>query len=84
MQADKLLIKKPLVSEKGTDLSALDKYIFLVHPESNKKQIKEVIESIYKVNVIKVNIVRNRKKGDSYKKAIITLQKGETIDVGHQ
>ncbi|MBU2101400.1 50S ribosomal protein L23 [Patescibacteria group bacterium] len=82
MQTSKLLILKPLISEKGTELANIDKYAFLVHSASNKKQIKEVLESIYKVDVVKVNIIRNRNKGESYKKAIITLKKGQTIDVG--
>lgn len=81
MPSSNFFIKKPLISEKGTDLAALDKYAFLVDPRANKNQVKEAIESIYKVNVVKVNIVRNRNKGDSYKKALVTLQQGQTIDV---
>jgi len=74
------IIKQPLVSEKGTDLGALDKYIFLTHANANKKQVKEAIEGIYKVHVTKVNIVKNEKKGHEYKKAIVTIKAGETID----
>ena len=74
------IIKQPLISEKGTDLGTFDKYIFLTHSEANKKQIKEAIEGIYKVHVTAVNIVRNKKKGHEYKKAIITIQQGEIID----
>jgi len=75
------IIRQPLISEKGTDLSALDKYIFLVNPSANKKQIAEAIESIYKVNVVKVNVMRNRDKAHEYKKAVVTIKAGETIDV---
>jgi large subunit ribosomal protein L23 len=73
-------IKQPLISEKGTDLSASDKYIFLVNPDSNKKQIAEAIEHIYKVHVVKVNVMRNRHKYHEYKKAVVTIKEGETID----
>lgn len=81
MQLQSKIIKQPLISEKGTDLSRLDKYIFLAHPNANKKQIKEAIEGIYKVHVTQVNIVRNKHKADGYKKAIITIKEGELIDV---
>jgi large subunit ribosomal protein L23 len=82
MPSDNLLIKKPLVSEKGTELAGLDKYIFQVRPEANKTQIRKAIESIYKVNVTKVNVIRNRNRAEGYKKAIITLRAGQVIDVG--
>jgi large subunit ribosomal protein L23 len=81
MPSDNLLIKKPLVSEKGTELVGLNKYIFQVRPEANKSQIRKIVESIYKVNVIKVNIVRNRNRAEGYKKAIVTLRTGQTIDI---
>ena len=75
------IIKQPLITEKGTDMSSLDKYIFLAHSDANKKQIKEALESMYKIHVTDVNIIRNRKKGHEYKKAIVTIKQGETIDV---
>jgi large subunit ribosomal protein L23 len=81
MPADNLLIKKPLISEKGTELVGLNKYVFLVRPEANKTQIRRIIESIYKVNVTQVNIIRNRKKEEGYKKAIVTLHSGQAIDI---
>ena len=77
----RLLIKKPIISEKATDISAAGKYVFLVHPKVNKKQVKELIEKIYKVHAVKVNIIRIQSKTQSYKKAIITLKEGETIDI---
>jgi len=75
------IIKQPLITEKGTDLGKMDKYIFLAHSGANKNQIKEALEGMYKIHVTDVNIVRNRKKGHEYKKAIITIKQGETIDV---
>ena len=86
---DKIL--SPIVTEKSTNLSEQNKIVFKVPNSSNKKIIKTNIEKIFKVNVTKVNIVnkqsrykvsRGRKvKVKGYKKAIITLKKGQTIDL---
>jgi len=81
MATDNNLIKKPLISEKGTELAGLNKYVFLVQPEANKTQVKKVIEALYKVNVTRVNIIRNREREAGYKKAIITLRSGQVIDI---
>ncbi|MBI2594754.1 MAG: 50S ribosomal protein L23 [Candidatus Colwellbacteria bacterium] len=81
MQLNRLLIKKPIISEKATDISAAGKYVFLVHPKTNKKQVKELIEKIYKVHIVGVNIIRIRSKSPTYKKAIVTLRTGESIDI---
>ena len=84
-------IRSPRITEKSTYLSEYNKIIFNVHKGATKKTIKKSIEKIFKVNVIKINtvtirekskIVRNRKAYKSgYKKAIITLKKGQTIDL---
>ena len=86
---DKIL--SPIVTEKSTNLSEQNKIVFKVPNSSNKKIIKTSIEKIFKVNVTKVNIInkqtrnkvsRGRKvKVQGYKKAIITLKKGQTIDL---
>ena len=86
---DKIL--SPIVTEKSTNLSEQNKIVFKVSNNSNKKNLKKNIEKIFKVNVIKVNIInkqsrnkitRGRKvKVPGYKKAIITLKKGQTIDL---
>ena len=86
---DKIL--SPIVTEKSTNLSEQNKIVFKVPNSSNKKIIKNSIEKIFKVNVTKVNIInkltrkkisRGRKvKVKGYKKAIITLKKGQTIDL---
>ena len=86
---DKIL--SPIVTEKSTNLSEQNKIVFRVPNSSNKVIIKKNIEKIFKVNVTKVNIInkqtrnkisRGRKvKVKGYKKAIITLKKGQTIDV---
>jgi len=84
-------IISPNLTEKSTSLSEFNKVVFKVNNKANKKLIKKSIEKIFKVNVIKINtvnirgkvkIVRNRKAYKSgYKKAIITLKKGQTIDL---
>tara|TARA_Y100001958_G_C21214497_1_gene539987 strand:+ start:882 stop:1175 length:294 start_codon:yes stop_codon:yes gene_type:complete len=86
---DKIL--SPIVTEKSTNLSEQNKLVFKVPDNSNKLILKKNIEKIFKVNVIKVNIInkqsrrkmtRGRKvKLKGYKKAIITLKKGQTIDL---
>ena len=52
---DKIL--SPIVTEKSTNLSEQNKIIFKVHNKANKKNLKTNIEKIFKVNVIKVNII---------------------------
>ena len=84
-------IISPNITEKSTSLSEFNKVVFKVNKKSSKKFIKKSIEKIFKVNVIKVNtinvkgktkLVRNRKTFKSgYKKAIITLKKGQSIDL---
>tara|TARA_B100000212_G_scaffold335596_1_gene307765 strand:- start:674 stop:967 length:294 start_codon:yes stop_codon:yes gene_type:complete len=86
---DKIL--SPIVTEKSTKLSEHNKIIFKVPSGANKKNLKNTIEKIFKVNVVKVNIInkqnrtkmtRGRKVSISgFKKAIITLKKGQSIDL---
>ena len=86
---DKILA--PIVTEKSTNLSEQNKIIFKVPSKANKKNLKSNIEKIFKVNVTKINIINKKtrtkvtrgkkvkKKG--FKKAIITLKKGQNIDL---
>ena len=86
---DKII--SPILTEKSTNLSGQNKIVFKVHKNANKKNIKSNIEKIFKVNVTKVNIInkqnrtkltRGRKvKISGFKKAIITLKKGQSIDL---
>ena len=81
----------PFVTEKSTNLSEQNKIVFKVPSGANKKNLKKSIEKIFKVNVTKINIInkqnrikltRGRKiKVPGYKKAIITLKKGQSIDL---
>ena len=79
-QLNSLIIKRPWISEKAVDMSALGKYVFLVDGKAKSHQIREAIEAIYKVHIVKVNIVRINNSDKNIKKAILTLKKGETID----
>ena len=86
---DKILF--PVVTEKPTNLSEQNKIVFKVPNKANKKNLKKNVEKIFKVNVTKINIinkqprkklVRGRKvKVKGFKKAIITLKKGQSIDL---
>ena len=84
-------IISPNITEKATSLSEFNKIVFKVSKKSNKKSIKKSIEKIFKVNVTKINIInkktlikitRGKKvKQKGFKKAIITLKKGQNIDL---
>ena len=86
---DKIL--SPLLTEKTTNLSEQNKVVFKVPASANKKNLKTNIEKIFKVNVTKINIInkqnrtkltRGKKvKISGFKKAIITLKKGKSIDI---
>jgi len=91
------IIIKPIVTEKQTQMSEkfANRVGFRVTPEANKLEIKKAIEDLYDVTVMKVNTMnydgkrksRNTKTGivtgkeSSFKKAIVTLKEGETIDL---
>ena len=84
-------IRQPIITEKATILSEHNKTVFKVHNSANKKTIKKNIEKLFKVNVTKVNIINTKTKKkvkqgklstkSGYKKAIITLKKGQSIDL---
>ena len=84
-------ILSPVITEKATILSEKNKVVFKVNMYADKKSIKKNIEKIFKVNVTKINTItikgkRKIVKGKSvkkktFKKAIITLQKGQSIDM---
>ena len=86
---DKIL--SPMLTEKTTNLSEQNKIVFKVPREANKTNLKKNIEKIFKVNVTKINIINKQNrtkltkgkkvKISGYKKAIITLKKGQSIDL---
>ena len=84
-------IRNPITTEKATILSEQNKTVFKVHENANKRIIKKNIEKLFKVSVIKVNIINQKTKiklkqgkksyKTGYKKAIVTLKKGQSIDL---
>ena len=85
------IIRKPIVTEKATKLSEFNKVVFEVASKSNKNEIKGAIEKLFSVKVKSVNIINikgkiKRFKGvlgkkNDIKKAVITLEEGNTIDI---
>ena len=84
-------ILNPVVTEKATNLSEMNKVVFKVNSSANKRSLKKSIEKIFKVNVVKINIINKQSrfktakgkkvKIQGYKKAIVTLKKGQNIDL---
>ena len=84
------VIKKPITTEKSTNLQQFNQYSFIVSKKSNSFEIKKAIEMIFKVKVNKVNTSILRGKGKTFKgqygfrkdmkRAIVTLVEGNTID----
>ena len=84
------IIKKPITTEKSTNLQQFNQYSFVVSKNSNSSEIKKAIEAIFKVKVSKVNTLILRGKGKTFKgqygfrkdtkRAIVTLNEGNTID----
>ena len=85
------ILKKPLVTEKVSNLNESGKYGFIVDQKANKVEIKKAVEEAFDVNVIKVNTMNSKGKSKRYgprptalktrKKAIVQLAPGETITI---
>lgn len=85
------VLRRPLITEKNTNLQAQNKYAFEVVPGANKPEIKNAIEETFKVTVTGVNVVnvpgRMRRVGrkqvmtPAMKKAIVTLKAGDKITI---
>lgn len=88
--AHRVLIR-PLITEKAANFGVLNKYAFVVAGNSNKVEIVKAVKAVYGVNPVNVNIIcvkgkavsRGRIKGrrSDFKKAIVTLKKGDTIQI---
>ena len=96
---ERLIIFKPVITERSTMLKETsNKYIFEVHPAANKRQIKTAVEKLFNVSVKEIRTARVRGKMKTVfmrqgrftgkrpdrKKAIVTLAKGDTIDIFDQ
>ncbi|MBA7627562.1 50S ribosomal protein L23 [subsurface metagenome] len=85
------VLRRPLITEKNTELQAQGKYAFEVAREANKPQIKQAVEKAFKVKVTAVNVVavhgkvrrvgRRQVLTPAWKKAIVTLAPGDKIEL---
>jgi large subunit ribosomal protein L23 len=89
------ILRRPIITEKSNyQAGDLNQYVFEVSIEANKQMIKDAVETVFDVNVARVNVInvppkrsrrwRNRRvkvRRSAYKKAIVTLEPGESIDV---
>ncbi|RVU20097.1 50S ribosomal protein L23 [Methylobacterium oryzihabitans] len=85
------VIVSPVITEKATNLTEQDKVVFRVAPKATKPQIKEAVEKLFEVKVKAVNTIVTKGKSKIFrgqrgqrsdvKKAIVTLEEGQTIDV---
>ena len=84
------VLRRPLITEKNTELQAQNKYAFEIAKEANKPLVKQAVEKAFKVRVTGVNVItvpgKTRRVGRqqvltrSWKKAIVTLQAGDKIE----
>ncbi|MBU4299279.1 50S ribosomal protein L23 [Patescibacteria group bacterium] len=85
------ILKSPHITEKATDLTQKNQYVFKVYPEANKIELKKAIEAIYGVDAVAVKIInvprKRRRLGKirgwrkGYKKAIVKIKEGQKIEV---
>ena len=85
------VLRRPVITEKSTELQAQGKYAFEVARDANKPQIKQAVEKAFKVKVTAVNVVmvrgKERRVGrrpvltQPWKKAVVTLQPGDKIEL---
>ena len=89
--ADKTLVLRPIVTEKATNLGAFNQYVFLVVAGATGPEVKKAVEATYKVKVAAVRTInlpskmkrigRNLFERAGYRKAVVTLKKGEKLDI---
>lgn len=85
------ILKRPLITEKVTELTQLNKYVFEVPVKTSKSEVAKAIQNVYGVKPIKVNVInvsgkkvrRGRRFGKTrdWRKAVITLAAGDSIEV---
>ena len=85
------IIKRPIITEQSMAAAAEKKYTFEVAKDANKVEIRQAIEAIFKVKVVKVNTLNVKSKPKrvryqegrtrTWKKAMVTLAEGETIEI---
>ena len=92
MKSTDFIIKQAVISEKGTILRDTEnRYVFKVHPQANKIEIKKAVETAFDVKVLDVKTInvkgktkrlgRFEGKRPSWKKALVRLKEGDSIDI---
>ena len=85
------ILKKPIVTEKSTEMNQASKYAFEIDTRANKMDVKNAVQSAFNVTVLKVNIMNIKGKKKRFgpkitklpdrKKAIVTLSQGDSITI---
>ena len=88
---NKALVKKVIITEKSTDLGSMGKYVFLVDKNTTSTEARKIVETQYSVKVVKTNVINTKDKKrrvghtigikPGYKKVIMTLKKGQKLDI---
>ena len=91
MKATQDILIRPLITEKGTLLADQNKYLFAVALDATKIDVRRAVEQTFDVTVLSVNVVnvpgkekrwgRHRYRTSRWRKAIVTLQQGQTLDL---
>ena len=93
MKSNYQVVQRLLLTEKGTRMTESDnKYLFRVHPDANKNEIKAAVEKLFDVKITKVNTsnVQGKKKRErtanfgrtaAWKRAVVTVAEGSSIDL---
>jgi len=86
-----LVLKKPIVTEKSTEMNQASKYVFEIDTRANKMDVKNAVQSTFNVTVLKVNIMNIKGKKKRFgpkisklpdrKKAIVTLSESDSITI---
>jgi len=86
-----LVLKKPVVTEKSTEMNQASRYVFEVDTRANKMDVKNAVQSAFNVTVLKVNIMNIKGKKKRFgpkisklpnrKKAIVTLSQSDSITI---
>ena len=85
------VLRRPLITEKNTLLQAQGRYVFEVADKANKQQVRQAVETAFKVKVTAVNVMtvpgkkrrmgRREVQSPSWKKAVVTLKPGDKIEL---
>ncbi len=85
------VIRKPVVTEKSTMAGEFNKVTFMIAPDATKKTVKESVEALFGVEVVKVNTINTQGKTKRFRgrigkrndrrKAVVTLKEGQSIDL---